>query len=39
MASEDPERWIVVDGSGTVAEVSERVIDQVQVRLGKYEKD
>jgi dTMP kinase len=39
MASDDPERWIVIDGSGTVAEVSQKVIDQVEARLGKHAKD
>lgn len=39
MASDDPERWIVIDGSGTVAEVSQKVINQVEARLGKYAKD
>ena len=39
MASDNPERWIVIDGSGTVDEVSRQVIDQVEVRLGKHAKD
>ena len=39
MASEDPERWIVIDGSGTVEEVSRQVIDQVGIRLEKHAKD
>ena len=39
MASDDPERWIVIDGSGTVDEVSQQVIDQVEVRLEKHAKD
>ena len=39
MASDDPERWVVIDGSGTVAEVSRQVIDQVEVRLEKHAKD
>ena len=29
MASDDPERWIVIDGSGTVDKVSQQVIDEV----------
>ena len=39
MASEDPERWVVIDGSGTVEEVSRQVIDQVEIRLEKHAKD
>ena len=39
MASDNPERWIVIDGSGTVDEVSRQVIDQVEVRLEKHAKD
>ena len=39
MASDDPERWIVIDGSGTVDEVSQQVIDQVEVRLETHAKD
>jgi len=39
MATDDPERWIVINGSGTVDEVSRQVIDQVEARLEKHAKD
>ena len=39
MASDDPERWIVIDGSGTVDKVSQQVIDEVEARLEKHAKD
>jgi dTMP kinase len=34
MAAADPDRWVVVDGGGTVAEVAVRVADAVDARLG-----
>ncbi|MEZ5237760.1 MAG: dTMP kinase [Microthrixaceae bacterium] len=33
-AAADPQRWIVVDGSGTVAEVAERISESLLERLG-----
>jgi len=33
-AEADPERWVVIDGSGTVAEVAEMIDDAVNDRLG-----
>jgi dTMP kinase len=33
LAGEDPERWVVIDGAGTVAEVAQRVLDVVHERL------
>lgn len=39
MASDDPGRWVVIDGSGTVNEVSRKVITGVESRLGKYARD
>jgi len=39
MATDDPERWIVINGSGTVDEVSRQVIDQVEAGLEKHAKD
>ena len=39
MASDDSERWIVIDGSGTVDKVSQQVIDEVEARLEKHAKD
>ena len=39
MASEDPDRWIVIDGSGTVDKVSQQVIEEVEARLEKYAKN
>ena len=39
MASDDPERWVVIDGSGTVNEVSRKVIAGVESRLGKHARD
>jgi dTMP kinase len=33
LASDDPERWVVIDGAGTVGEVAERVLDAVNERL------
>ncbi len=34
MAAADPDRWVVVDGGGTVADVAVRVADAVDARLG-----
>ena len=39
MASDDPDRWIVIDGSGTVDKVSQQVIEEVEARLEKYAKN
>ena len=39
MASDDPERWIVIDGSGTVDKVSQLVIEEVEGRLERHAKD
>ena len=39
MASDDPGRWVVIDGSGTVNEVSRKVIAGVESRLGKHARD
>jgi dTMP kinase len=33
LAAADPDRWVVIDGTGTVAEVSQRVLDAVNARL------
>jgi dTMP kinase len=33
LAAADPERWVVIDGAGTVADVSKRVFDAVNERL------
>ena len=34
MAAADPDRWVVVDGSGTIEEVAARVAATVDARLG-----
>jgi dTMP kinase len=34
MAAADPDRWVVIDGVGTVDEVAARVADAVEARLG-----
>ena len=34
MATADPDRWLVVDGNGTVEEVAARVAAAVEGRLG-----
>jgi dTMP kinase len=34
-AESDPQRWVTVDGSGTVSEVDDRVWAAVQERLGR----
>ena len=39
MASNEPDRWVVIDGSGTVDEVSKKVINEVELRLGKHARD
>jgi len=39
MASDDPDRWIVIDGSGTVDKVSQQVIEEVKARLEKHAKN
>ena len=39
MASDDPDRGIVIDGSGTVDKVSQQVIEEVEARLEKYAKN
>ena len=39
MASDDPDRWIVIDGSGTVDKVSQQVIEEVEARLEKHAKN
>ena len=33
LAAHDPDRWVVVDGSGEVAEVEARVLQAVDARL------
>jgi dTMP kinase len=33
LAADDPDGWVVIDGAGTVAEVSQRVLDAVHARL------
>lgn len=34
MATDDPERWVVIDGTAGVDEVEARVVDAVRARLG-----
>jgi dTMP kinase len=34
LAAADPERWVVVDGTGAVTEVARRVADACRARLG-----
>ncbi|HWJ98937.1 MAG TPA: dTMP kinase, partial [Acidimicrobiales bacterium] len=33
LAAHDPDRWVVIDGSGTVGEVGARVLEAVEARL------
>jgi dTMP kinase len=33
LAAADPDRWVVIDGAGTVADVSRRVLEAVDARL------
>ena len=36
MAADDPDRWLVVDGQGTVAEVADRLWSALQPRLAPF---
>ncbi|MEM7272915.1 MAG: dTMP kinase [Actinomycetota bacterium] len=35
MAAEDPERWLIVDGDGSVDEVADRILAAVEQALGR----